>query len=173
MQTIAEIKSLLLSRFNVLERLVDAGAAHFAGNEQALLSAKLADDMWDFGSQITAACTPAQGFAQWSAGEPIVNWPRGVESLAQAKEIISATKALIEGITAGEDILTTDKRIGMGPTRHAMLPGADYVRDYVIPNVYFHMAAAYMILRNQGVSLSKNDWLAYLGPYVRPNVAAE
>ncbi len=167
MQTIAEIKSLLLSRLDILDRIVDVGAAHFADNEQALLSAKLADDMWDFGSQITAACTPAQGFAQWCAGEPIVTWPRGVESVAQAKEIISATKSLVEGITASDEILTTDKRIGMGPTRHAILPGAEYVRDYVIPNVYFHMAAAYMILRNQGINIGKNDWLAYLAPYVR------
>ena len=33
--------------------------------------------------------------------------------------------------------------------------GADYVGNFVLPNVYFHITTAYGILRNQGVALGK------------------
>jgi len=37
--------------------------------------------------------------------------------------------------------------------------GADYVQAWITPNLYFHIAAAYGILRSNGVDVGKADFL--------------
>ena len=41
--------------------------------------------------------------------------------------------------------------------------GADYLTRFALPNFLFHATTAYAILRNQGVSLGKPDFLQHLG----------
>lgn len=41
--------------------------------------------------------------------------------------------------------------------------GSDYVRNFALPNIYFHATTAYAIMRAQGVSLGKPDFLQHLG----------
>jgi hypothetical protein len=40
--------------------------------------------------------------------------------------------------------------------------GWDYVQNFVLPNVYFHLATAYNILRHRGVVLGKKDFIGRL-----------
>lgn len=40
------------------------------------------------------------------------------------------------------------------------MSAADYIKQITIPNVYFHLAMAYAILRHQGVDIGKMDFLA-------------
>jgi hypothetical protein len=42
-----------------------------------------------------------------------------------------------------------------------VLAGEDYLLQMTIPNVYFHVAMAYAILRHNGVDIGKMD---FLGP---------
>jgi hypothetical protein len=37
--------------------------------------------------------------------------------------------------------------------------GVDYLHHFVVPNFYFHLTAAYAILRHCGVELGKADFL--------------
>ena len=41
--------------------------------------------------------------------------------------------------------------------------GADYLRDFALPNLYSHATTAYAIMRANGVSLGKPDFLQHLG----------
>jgi hypothetical protein len=41
--------------------------------------------------------------------------------------------------------------------------GFDYLFSFVLPNVYFHAAMAYGILRHAGVKLAKSDFLGSIG----------
>ena len=47
------------------------------------------------------------------------------------------------------------------PGRLARCWGEDYLLQMTIPNVYFHIAMAYAILRHNGVNIGKMD---FLGP---------
>lgn len=42
-----------------------------------------------------------------------------------------------------------------------VIGGGDYLRQITIPNLYFHLAVAYAILRHNGVDVGKMD---FLGP---------
>ena len=41
--------------------------------------------------------------------------------------------------------------------------GWDYLQSFVLPNIYFHSAMAYAILRHGGVKLGKSDYLGSIG----------
>jgi hypothetical protein len=55
---------------------------------------------------------------------------------------------------------TEDKEITLkmrNGERHFL--GLPYVQSFVLPNVYFHSATAYNILRHNGVEIGKQDFL--------------
>jgi hypothetical protein len=45
------------------------------------------------------------------------------------------------------------------PNRTIEMKGLAYLRGWVIPNVMFHVTAAYLILRHNGVDVGKRDFL--------------
>lgn len=46
--------------------------------------------------------------------------------------------------------------------------GAQYARDWSLPQFYFHLITAYAILRNNGVELGKADLVPHMLAYLRP-----
>jgi hypothetical protein len=54
-----------------------------------------------------------------------------------------------------------DKKIHLKfPTNEFHFSGADFLNNWVLPNVYFHITTGYGILRSKGVPLGKPDFLA-------------
>ena len=47
----------------------------------------------------------------------------------------------------------------LGPTNTGHMKGDDYLNHFVLPNFYFHITAAYAILRHCGVDIGKRDFL--------------
>ena len=47
----------------------------------------------------------------------------------------------------------------LGPTNKGHMKGNDYLNHFVLPNFYFHLTAAYAILRHCGVDIGKLDYL--------------
>ena len=52
------------------------------------------------------------------------------------------------------------------------LTAAAYVRDWALPQFYFHLITAYAILRSQGIDLGKADYVQHLLPHLRHAAAA-
>ena len=163
---ISELQRIFLSRLDTLSHLLGLGAKHLDLDAE-MATARLAEDMLPLGAQIAFACNQPRGFSQWCAGQPVENLPHDIGSLAQAREIIADTKARVASITAGDAKLGEDKRVGLGPGRYCVLPARQYVSDYLLPNLYFHITAAYAILRMRGVPVGKADYMAFLAPQVR------
>ena len=163
---ISELQRIFLSRLDTLSHLLDLGAKHLDLDAE-MATARLAEDMLPLGAQIAFACNQPRGFSQWCAGQPVENLPHDIGNLAQAREVIADTKARVASITAGDAKLDEDKRVGLGPGRYCVLPARQYVSDYLLPNLYFHITAAYAILRMRGVPVGKADYMAFLAPQVR------
>lgn len=65
------------------------------------------------------------------------------------------------------------------PLSHALpnslifdLTAEQYVRDWAIPQFYFHVMAAYAILRSSGIELGKADYVQHMFAYARPEAMA-
>ncbi len=162
---IAELQRVFLSRLDTLGHILDVGEKHLADPAVALQE-RLAPDMFALGTQIAFACNQPRGFSQWCAGKPVENLAREVDSMELARSHIRQTKELVSGIEAGDGKLDEVKRIGLGPGRYCELAGRQYVSDYLLPNLYFHITTAYAILRKLGVPLGKADYMSFLAPHV-------
>lgn len=169
-QKIIELQRVFTSRLEVLEHLLDVGEKQFP--DAAFIGKRLADDMLPFGAQVAFACNAPRGFSQWCAGQPIDNLaPDGIQSIGQARAAIAQTRGLVSAIAVDDAKLDETKRIGLGPGRYCELPGHQYVADYLLPNLYFHVTAAYAILRLLGAPLGKADYLGFLAPFIRQEAA--
>lgn len=166
-QKISELQRVFTSRLEMLEHLLDIGQKHFP-DADAFMGKRLAEDMLPFSAQVAFACNAPLGFSQWCAGQPIENLaPDSIQSIEQARATIAQTKALVAAIAADDAKLGEIKRVGLGPQRYCELPGDQYVADYVMPNLYFHITAAYAILRLLGAPVGKADYMRFLAPFVK------
>ena len=65
------------------------------------------------------------------------------------------------GVREAQYADASDRKIGLSCAPGKYLGGKDYLLQMTIPNVYFHVAIAYAILRHNGVDVGKMD---FLGP---------
>ena len=163
---IRELQRVFVSRLDTLSHILDAGATHL-GAGLDLAQARLAPDMLPLGTQVAFACNQPRGFSQWCAGEPVQNLDPAVPSLEIARAHIADTRARVLAIACDDARLDEIKRIGMGKGRYCELPGDQYVSEYLMPNLYFHITAAYAILRMLGAPVGKADFMRYLAPHIR------
>lgn len=52
------------------------------------------------------------------------------------------------------------------------LTGAQYARDWALPQLYFHVVSADAILRNQGLVIGKADYVPRMSAYPRTGATA-
>jgi uncharacterized protein len=48
-----------------------------------------------------------------------------------------------------------------------VLNGEQFVRDWAIPQFYFHAMSAYAIIRHAGVNIGKADYVPHMFAYLR------
>jgi len=133
--------------------------------EAQLLEARLIEDMHPLPRQYQMASDSAKSaIARLSGIEP-PSFPDTETSFAELKERCDKTIAFIESIdrAALDGAETRDVEIKFPNGMGYRWKGAAYLRDFVLPNVYFHATTAYAIMRAQGVSLGKPDFLQHLG----------
>ena len=139
--------------------------------EAELIEARLAPDMKPLPAQYQMASDSAKNAIARLAG---IEAPAMVDteaSFAELKERCDRTIAFIGSVDRaaldGADDRNVELRFpnGMGYG----FTGKDYLTGFALPNFFFHVTTAYAILRNQGVSLGKPDFLQHLGP---PNIHA-
>jgi len=148
---------------------------------QALLSARLAPDMFPLSTQIRFACVQAREAVCRLRGEAfpaVINelLDEGRQAgerpgtLADAYARIEETVALLDGLAADALDMDADK-----PIAHELANGmifdltADqYARDWTLAQFYFHVMTSYSILRKEGIALGKADYVAHMLPYLRP-----
>ena len=161
--------------------LAKAEAQMAEGGADALLSGALAPDMFPLSTQIRFTCVQAQeglfrlrGEALPASIETLLNEGRNASehpgSIADAQARIAETLALLDDLgpsTPGGD---PERAIA-----HALpngmifdLTAEQYARDWALPQFYFHLMAAYSILRSEGVAFGKVDYVAHMLPYLRP-----
>ena len=127
------------------------------------LGTRLAPDMLPFTTQIQIACDGAKFGISRLAGVDAPKFDDSESSIAELRERIRATVAFIESVPAAKIDGTEDKDVTM-PRRDGTLTlkGEAYLKNFVLPNFFFHITTAYALLRHSGVELGKMDYLGAL-----------
>ena len=132
----------------------------------ALAEARLIEDMRPLTAQYQMASDSAKNAMARLMGIEPPAMPDTETTLAELKERCDKTIAFIESVDPAALDGSESREVvmkfpsGMGYRWN----GADYLRSFALPNFYFHATTAYAILRAQGVSLGKPDYLQHLGP---------
>ena len=183
--TIVTLPGLLIPSYlqmlRALSNWLAKAEAQRPGGADALLSARLAPDMFPLATQVRFACVQAQEGVFRLQGQP---FPKSLEALldegrnagehpgtiADAQARIEETLALVEAAAAAMPEVDP-----AAPIAHALpagmifdLTAEQYARDWALPQFYFHVMIAYAILRAEGVDLGKADYVAHMFAYLRP-----
>jgi hypothetical protein len=158
----------------------EAHAAAHGSSANALLSLRLSPDMYPLAAQIRFSCFLPQEAVFRLRGEKVPEsvaevrregWNAGERpgTMADARARIAEALSILEGLKPGEFDDGAERAIGLElPNGLAFdMGGYQYARDWVIPQFYFHVSAAYAILRNHGVGLGKADLVPHMFAYKR------
>jgi hypothetical protein len=152
---------------------------------EALLSARLAPDMFPLATQIRFAVVQAYDGPRRLRGEEhrpeveaILNEGRNAGenpgTLAEARARIDEALAYVDSLGADaldqapeDEALVLD--LPMGITFD--LTRGQFARDWALGQFYFHIMAAYAILRKEGVEIGKADYVPHMFGYLRGEAA--
>jgi hypothetical protein len=125
-----------------------------------LINARLAPDMFALSRQIQIATDGAKGGAARLAGVEIPSYPDTETTFAELQARIAKTVGFLKNLSAeqieGSEDRTITLKVGGSD---ASFPGHTFLMNFVLPNLYFHITAAYLILRHNGVEVGKMDYL--------------
>jgi hypothetical protein len=146
-----------------LSNFLDKAAA-FAETKKfdaaVLLNARLAPDMFTLTRQVQIACDMVKGAAARLSGTEIPKFEDSETTVAELKARIAKTLAFVNGVDAAKFAGAEDRDIVLQARAGELrLKGLNYLRDYVLPNMYFHVTTTYAILRHNGVELGKPDFI--------------
>lgn len=149
-----------------LSKFLDKAAA-FAETKKfdvsVLLNARLAPDMFTLTRQVQIACDMIKGAAARLSGTEIPKYEDNETTVAELKARIAKTLAFANGVGAAKFTGSEDRDIVLQVRGNELrLKGLNYLRDYVFPNMYFHVTTTYAILRHNGVELGKPDFIGAL-----------
>ena len=147
-----------------LSGVLDKGQAFAAAKKidpSVLLGTRLAPDMFALARQVQAACDQAKNGAARLAGVEPPASANNETTIDALKGRIADTLALLKTLDRRQIDASADREITfpMGATNKGHMKGADYLNHFVLPNFYFHLTAAYSILRHCGVEIGKRDFL--------------
>jgi len=148
---------------NALSANLDKAAAFAAAKKidsVVLLNTRLAPDMFPLTRQVQIATDQAKNGSARLAGVEAPKFEDDETTLDQLKARIAKTLAFLRTLDARQIDGASDREINfpLGPNKGQM-KGDDYLNHFVLPNFYFHITAAYAILRHCGVEVGKRDFL--------------
>jgi len=147
-----------------LGHLLDKGATFSAAkkcDETALTQFRLAPDMFTFTRQVLIACDAAKNGVARLAGIEAPKFADDEKTFAELKLRIQKTLDFLATVTPSAVDGTEEKEITfpVGPEAKRTMHGQQYLTQWMLPNVYFHITTAYNILRHNGVDVGKLDYL--------------
>jgi len=151
-----------------VKHLLDVGQQHCEAlgvDPDQLLQARLVFDMHPLLRQVQSISDNAKGCAARLADVPVPPMADDEKTLADAQARLAKTIDFIDGLRPDQFEGAEARPVVLRfPTRTIeFASGLDYLQRFALSNFMFHVGAAYMILRSQGVKVGKLDFLGEIG----------
>ena len=149
---------------NALSAVLDKAEAHAAAKKidsSVLLNSRLFPDMFALARQVQIATDQAKNGSARLAGVEAPRYEDNETTMDQLKARVAKTVTYLKTLDRKQIDASVDREITfpLGPTNKGHMKGDDYLNHFVLPNFYFHITAAYAILRHCGVDIGKRDFL--------------
>lgn len=160
----ALLKGSTAQALGALGNILKKGADHAAAAklpEEVFLNFRLFPDMFPLARQVQIATDQVTRGAARLAGVDLPAFPDVETTFAQLIERTQKANAYVQAASseAMDKRADTTINIPIGGGQEMPMTCAVYLSSFVFPNLYFHAATAYNILRHNGVALGKRDFL--------------
>ena len=125
------------------------------------LGLRLAPDMLPFSRQIQITTDGVKGCMARLSGQDLPKWEDNEATLDELRARIRKALDYVQSFQAAQ-IDGNELREIVLPMRQGdplRFTGENYLKHYVLPNLYFHATTTYALLRHAGVELGKRDFL--------------
>ena len=149
---------------NSLAGILEKAARHAQARKidpKVLLNTRLFPDMLPLATQLQIANDIAQSGAARLAGAPVPVFEAKERSLEEWIATTRGTIRHLESLPPAQFAGSEDRTVTW-PSRSTVksMQGTAYLFHHVLPNVFFHVTTAYDILRQAGLDIGKQDYLA-------------
>ncbi len=134
---------------------------------EVLLNARLAPDMFAFTRQVQIMCDTAKLCASRLTTKPAPVQEDNEKTVAEIKARVQSVITYLETFKPEDYKNAAAVTVTQPRWEGKSLTGEQFVIHHAIPNFYFHLTAAYAILRHNGVEVGKKDYLGQM-PYKLP-----
>jgi hypothetical protein len=150
-----------LTALSVVLDKAEAYAAAKKIDASVLLNTRLAPDMFSLLNQVQAATDLAKNGAARLAGVEPPRYEDKETTIQELKARIAKTLAYLKTVDRKQIDASADRQLifPLGPVNKGEMKGDDYLNHFLLPNFYFHLTAAYAILRHCGLELGKRDFM--------------
>ncbi len=149
---------------NSLSAILKKAEAHCAARKidpAVMLNMRLYPDMFALTRQVQIASDSAKGAGARLAGIAVPSFPDDEKSFAELQARIAKTIDFLNTLTKEQFADAASRAVSFkAGGREMNFTGQDYLERWAKPNFYFHITAAYAILRHCGVEIGKPDYLA-------------
>ena len=146
-----------------LKAVLEKAKAHALDHkieESALVNARLYPDMFPLSRQVQVATDMARGCGARLTGVEPPSYEDKEQSFDDLIARVARTIEYLKGLDANAFADAAAREITR-PVRGKphTFKGIDYLQQFAVPNMYFHVTTAYDILRHNGVPLGKSDFI--------------
>ena len=128
-----------------------------------MLTARIAPDMFPLARQVQIATDHAKGASARLAGVDNPSFADTETTFPELQARIAKTLDFVKSLKPAQFDGGFERDITLTIAGQKMTWKGDvYLHQFALPNFYFHVTAAYAILRHNGVEVGKRDFLGTL-----------
>lgn len=154
---------VFIHKLQNLSAILDKGAADAEARKidpAIFVNGRIAPTMFALSRQVQIACDTAKAGAARLAGVEFPAFEDSETTFDQLKERIAKTIKFLQSIDAAKIDGSEERKITYTQRgKESNFIGQPYLLNYLLPNLYFHITATYLILRHNGVDVGKRDFL--------------
>lgn len=160
-ETFKQMKKQLGQLDTWLEK-ASAFAKEKSFDANTFLTFRIAPDQFAFARQVQIACDTAKLGASRLTGKDAPKNDDSEKTIEELRARVASTIAYLDGFTAKDFEKAGEATVTQPRWEGKTMTGANYFMEHVLPNFFFHTTHVYAILRHNGVSIGKRDFLGAL-----------
>jgi uncharacterized protein len=148
-----------------MDKWFDAATAYAETKKfdpNVFLGLRLAPDQFAFARQVQTACDTAKLAASRLSGKDAPAHPDTEQTLGELRARVKSVIAYLDGFTAKDFEGVAARTVTQPRWEGKIMTANDYFLEHALPNFYFHLTTVYALLRHNGVSVGKRDYLGTL-----------
>lgn len=148
-----------------IDKWLEAAKAHAAAkkfDESVYAGLRLSVDQFPFARQVQITCDTAKLAASRLTGKDAPSQADTETTLDELSARVKSVIAYLDGFTAKDFESVATRTVTQPRWEGKIMTAHDYFLEHALPNFYFHFTHVYAILRHNGVSIGKRDYLGTL-----------